>query len=81
MLVKLIVTLLCHDFVSQETCSFRLCVRDERLFFGEFQFEGVLQKLFYLLLDLFRFSFGASNYVSSGSSSRKTSSESSTEDT
>ena len=65
MLVKLIVALLGHNFISQETCGFCLCMGNERLFFGEFQFEGVLQKLFQLLLNLLRFSFRASNYVSS----------------
>src|SRR5260221_14070531 len=59
MLVKLIVALLGHNLVSQETCSFRLCMCNERLFFGEFEFEGVLEKLFYLPFDLFRFSLGA----------------------
>ena len=58
MLVKLIVALLGYNLVSQETCGFCLGMRDERLFFGEFQFEGVLQKLFQLLFDLFRFNFG-----------------------
>ena len=46
MLIKLIGALLSYNLVSQETRCLRVCMSDERLFFGEVQFEAFLQKLF-----------------------------------
>jgi hypothetical protein len=54
---------------------------NERFGFGQGELERLLQKLPNPLLDFLGFAVWSTDYVSSGSSSRKTSSESSTEDT
>jgi hypothetical protein len=69
------------DFVIEKPRCFCLSVRNQGFGLGKFQLEFLLQEGSQALLDFLRFLLWANNYVSSGSSSRKTSSESSTEDT
>ncbi len=75
------IVLLVHDMIVQEPRFFAARMSNQRLFLRHFQLEGIVQELAQELLDFLCFLSWASNYVSSGSSSRKISSESSTEDT
>jgi hypothetical protein len=58
--VVLVLCLLDHQFVAQEVCRFGGRMRNQGLFFRQFQLECFVQEVFQLGFDLLCFHFGAS---------------------
>src|SRR5215203_7155233 len=58
--VLLTVDLVDDDVIPKETCGLGTGLRDERLFLGEFQFQGISQEFCQLTLYLLGFRFRAS---------------------
>src|SRR2546430_9496435 len=73
--------MLAHDLIAEESRGTRSSMGNQSLFFRKLHFQRFPKKRSDVPFDLLSFCLRATDYVSSGSSSRKTSSESSTEDT
>ena len=80
-MVEFVIDVLTHDLIAEKFRRSCPRMRQQRFLLREFQLEYVMQELSEFVFDFLGFFLWTTDYVSSGSSSRKTSSESSTEDT